>query len=104
MNRLLLLLPLLLLACTLSSVNTESGINTPRAKVLAITPQPTQTEQAPDIRTVTADTLNVRSCPSTSCAGVDVLEHGQSVNVIRVTRSNWCQIGDKKFVACWWLE
>lgn len=112
MRRLLYILPLLALAC---------GVTTLPIVIETITPAPTVTTAAvvnpaptatPDVRTVIAESLNVRHCPSTVCKGVDILYYGQGVTVLWITYDDWCRVqytgvcapGKTCYVACWWLK
>lgn len=104
-NIIALILPLLL-ACGVmtplpASMPTESptGVNTETH----VTTAPTGTD-APDVRRVAAERLNVRSCPSTACEGVGILYSGQSVTVVYVDGNDWCKLAARRWVACWWLE
>jgi hypothetical protein len=46
---------------------------------------------------VTAETLNVRKCAGTWCAGIGILEKGQRVDVVRLTGA-WAELDSGGFV------
>lgn len=87
MKKLIPLLPLLALACSLSANAIPPAPKMKRAEATFISVSPTQTTTC----TVSAlETLNLRAEAGTFSAVIDILEHGETVTILpHSNQGNW---------------
>jgi len=87
MKKLILLLPLLALACSLSANAIPPAPKTRRVEATVISISPTQTATC----TVSAlETLNLRAEAGTFSEVIDILEHGETVAILpHPNQGNW---------------
>lgn len=95
-SNILLILLLCISILTLACIAAPAAIPTPTASSV---PRPTATQE---VMTVIAETLHIRNAPS----GVALKDYLKSGDVVTIYErdGNWCRIGVRKWVACWWLK
>ena len=97
-SNILLILLLCVSMVTLACVAAPAAIPTPTSSNV---PRPTE-QPTPERMTVIAETLHIRNAPS----GVALKDYLKSGDVVTIYErdGNWCRIGVRKWVACWWLK
>ena len=92
MKRSVVLLGLTILLASCSSAGSVVGAENGISAVLSAS-SPTEIQPDNTDNAVVAGTVNVRECPSTSCAVVGYLYSGQDVRVLACI-GNWCQMAE----------